>query len=195
MFMKKKVIDHFKFKDGKLDTSKPVMVDYSREEKLHYYENRLKNKKNLSHKQIFFAEKKIQMLKSGVGLIALTEDENFKGKNKSLRRVMISGVNEKGEKMVNRITSEASDKRMILRRFQVPILQKKSYLDQQVYIKKKNGGPYTDKDLIETSSTINPFDRNRAMHFIFSGLRNDKDTLKTAENNIRIGKSFKVKDY
>lgn len=70
-------------------------------------------------------------------------------------------------------------------------MQKKSKIEQKIYVKKKKGGSITDKDLKETSSTINPFDYKRIFKFIFKGRHNDKKSKKIAQSNTKIGKKYK----
>lgn len=179
--MGKNAISRYEKKpDGTLDSSKPVWVNYDREEKIRYYTRRM-NDSSLSQSQRFYAKQKVQMLTSGKGLIAITADENFKGGRGKNRRVMISGVNkETGEKMVNRITSSNTERTMKLNRQNTPILQKDCYLDQEVHVKKKGGGSFRDSDLTPTTSTIHPFDYKKVFKFIFDNKKTKvgKDLIK-----------------
>ena len=177
--------------DGTLDGTKPIKVHYDKEEKIRYYTKRMKDP-SLTDSQRYYASQKVQMLLSGKGVIAITADENFKGGKGKNRRVMISGVNPKtGEKMVNRITSSNTERTMKLNRQNTPILQKDCYLDQEVHVKKKNGGAFQDADLIPTTSTIHPFDYQKVFRFIFKGKSTSKSSKKIAENNSRLGQKFK----
>ena len=188
---KKKVIQSFeKNKEGKLDPSRPVMVDYDKEQKIDYYKKRMKDT-SLTKQQREYAASKVKMLESGKGVIAITKDENFKGGRGKIRRVMVSGVNtETGEKMVNRITSKKSDEAMKLNRQNVPILQVDSYIEQEAHIKKKKGDSFKDKDLQETSSTIHPFDYKKVFKFIFHN-KSSKKRKDTSNNNLAKGKKYK----
>ena len=176
--------------DGTLDGTKPIKVHYDKEEKIRYYTKRMKDP-SLTDSQRYYASQKVQMLLSGKGVIAITADENFKGGKGKNRRVMISGVNPKtGEKMVNRITSKSSDQTIPLNRQGVPILQYDSHLDQEVYVKKKNGGAFQDADLIPTTSTIHPFDYRKVFRFIFKNKKTKKGK-EISHKNDRLGKGFK----
>lgn len=110
----------------------------------------------------------------------------------ALPHTPLTGVDKKtGEKAVNRITTSTNEENEKLTRQNVPILQKKSKIEQKIYVKKKKGGSITDKDLKETSSTINPFDYKRIFKFIFKGRHNDKKSKKIAQSNTKIGKKYK----
>ena len=188
---KKKVIHSFeKNKEGKLDPSRPVMVDYDKEQKIDYYKKRMKDS-SLTKQQREYAASKVKMLESGKGVIAITKDENFKGGRGKIRRVMVSGVNtETGEKMVNRITSKKSDEAMKLNRQNVPILQVDSYIEQEAHIKKKKGDSFKDKDLQETSSTIHPFQFKRIFHYIFKA-SDTPERKKTSKKNRDLGGDYR----
>lgn len=190
--MSKKVLSHFKKKsNGNLDTNNPIKVNYSKADKIKYYSARASDS-SLTAQQKNYAKGKVKTLSSGKGLIAITDDKNFKGGKGKQRRVMISGINhETGEKMVNRISSTSSNTAMKLNRVGAPILQKESYLDQEVHIKKKKGSMFKDEDLVETTSTINPFDYKKVFKFIFKGDSSDNQSRKLAERNTRLGKKYK----
>lgn len=191
MFRKKVIQKYETDKEGKLAPSRPVLVDYDKEQKIDYYKKRMKDK-SLTDKQREYAAGKVKMLESGKGVIAITKDENFKGGKGKIRRVMVSGVNTKtGEKMVNRITSRNAEDTMKLNRKNIPILQKESYLEQEVHVKKKKGDSFKDEDLQETSSTVNPFQFKKIFHFIFKGKKGNGKSQSRAKNNVRLGKDYK----
>ena len=116
------------------------------------------------------------MLTTGKGKIFLTKDEHFKGGNEKIRRVMQSGYNpENNSFAVNRISSTGDIK---LNRQHVPILQKESYIDTEVHVKKKKSGLFLKEDLIETSSTINPYDYKKVFKSIGKKQSNDAKVKK-----------------
>lgn len=130
------------------------------------------------------------MLTTGIGRIYITSDEDFKGKNGSIRRVMISDIaDNKDDVLVNRITSSNKSTTRKLRNDDVPILQNESYLDQQCYLKKKKSGGKNFKisEMQETTSTINPYDYSDSMKFIF------KKGSMYRDSNVRLSKQLHKK--
>lgn len=188
--MKRKAIKNYPNKNGVLDTSKPNYTTYDLESKIKYYKKRSTDPK-LTNNQKEYAVTKLKMLTTGKGRIYITDDQSFKGGKGKPRRVMVSGINsEDNFLMVNPITSSKKDTTMKLNRKGVPILQKDSYLDQHVNIKKKKGDKFTSKDLKETTSTINPWDYKKTFKFLFHSKKTPLNEV-TSKNNNRLGKKYK----
>lgn len=164
-----KIIKKFSKKDdGTLDTNHPILVHFNIKKKITYYEKRSKNR-NLTKNQREYAAKKLEMLKTNIGRIYITDDSHFKGKLKSIRRVVFIGK-DKNKIGVNRITSSkktANHENIKLNRKNVPILQKESYLDPEIYVKKKHGDLLKESDLIPTTSTVNPNQISKIKTIIF----------------------------
>ena len=180
-----KAIKNYKIVNGKIDSNCPIYVDYNINDKIDYYKKR-KNDYSLTKEQRYYADKKYKMLTTGKGRIFITKDEYFKGGKGKNRRVMLVGTNNNNV-MINEILGSKNNTRMKLNRSNVPILQKESYLDQQSYIKKKKGDLFNTKDLIDTTSTINPYDYDKAMKFIF----NDNKNIIISKKNKKMGKFYK----
>lgn len=186
--MKRNVLKEYEIVNGKIDPDKPIYVEYDIEDKIEYYKKR-KNDYSLTKEQRYYADKKYKMLTTGKGRIYVTEDEYFKGGKGKHRRVMLVGTNNDNV-MINKIYGSKAGNRIELSREDVPILQKESYLEQDSHIKKKHGGLFSKKDLTETTSTINPYDYDKVMKFIFKNT-SDSKLASVSKNNCRIGKDYK----
>lgn len=134
-----------------------------------------------------YNEKKIYMLRTGIGRIYVVHDKIFNvdyGNQKSNRRVVVTANGEE-ESLVNLIYTNVSYKMLKIekepRRIKimsddVPILNYDSYID--IECKKIKNNDLKKYDL-ETTSTINPNDFKKINDFIF----HNKDLFKISKTN------------
>ena len=165
-----------------------VNREYSIEDKINYYSNRVYDR-SLSKEQRQYASYKLQMLKSGVGRIVCYPDRLLGNdryqdinktrrlvvvaKNQKNRNVLVNGIysnNNIYKKEISTLYSPGEDGSENYSR--IPILHyNNSYLDIKS-LTKDNNNFYNLDDFEETTSTINPFDLNKINSFVFNNDHN-----------------------
>ncbi len=181
IFKKKRMVHEIKYNNGH-----PIKnyKHYSVDEKIDYYSNRI-NDNSLTDNQRKFAKKKVSMLISGVGRIYLITDDQFGnqeyGSDFKIRRVVPTAINENNKNvLINGIYSRTNYFRNLkLNNYDdegfIPILNHESYLDIQP--KKKIDGTYFNlSDLEETTSTLNPFELDSVIDYVYPKNANSRIT-------------------
>lgn len=169
---KNKKIAH-EFKNNRHGQSILFNKNFSLDEKIDYYSNRI-NDKSLTSRQRKYAKIKTSMLTSGIGRIFLIKDGELGNRNQPLkdRRVIPTAINYRnGNTLINGIyTSTNKFKDLEISTLddegRIYILNKTSFLDIQSRMKDKNKY-FNIKDLNETTSTINPFQLKDVINYVY----------------------------